>query len=422
MEDKHTDEEMMNAIVNKSVGEKTFVKPETFPLQFDDRQQAHMGIFGMTGCGKSTLVKEIIKHQIRSGYIEKQDVFIFTKNKKDWIDGQFGKVFTEFDTDLFHSLWIRYTGKRSVENRKGWEGGACFMIFDDFNNDVSLNMTFSKEMARLFQEGRKYKIHAIIQGHTPKSVGVAIRNSLGTKIIFPTNNLGFIKDFAETFLGGDAIVLNKYIKQAVRSDEHSFVVIPSQIGKEPIISKCKVTDDNLDNKEGVGLQSIGGASFSNSVNASNSNVFNSVVNTQSVSMSDIRQNQEIAYQTELRQMEINEELNFKRLKYKTKDLCLRCKSLSYDEHKELLENLNTLSTSRYKIDEENMEHYMNGFMAKNFPKYKFVASQVSEPSFMLDTITNSFQHGVQHGVGNSLINFARTKFRGQIRNIDRLLQ
>jgi hypothetical protein len=294
------------------------------------------------------------------------------------------------------------------------------MVFDDFNNDSSLNMTFSKDMARLFQEGRKYKIHAIVQGHTPRSFGVAIRNSLGTKIIFPTNNRGFIKDFADTFYGGDAGSLNNIIKSAMKSDTHSFVIIPASVGKDPIISKCKLTDDNLEHS--ATNQSIGGASFSNSVNANNSNVFNSVVNTQSVNMSDIRQNQEIAYQAEKRQIEINDELNRERMKYKTKDLCLKWKSLNYEQSLELLENLNTLCRGNYRIDEGNMVIAMDAFMAKNFSEYNFQADNVSEPSFVINTIQNSFQHGVQQGVGNSMIDIVRNKFRGQIRNIDRLLQ
>ena len=203
-----------------------------FEFNFDKSKQ-HLAVIGSPGSGKSVYVEKILKQQMDKGYVKKEDIHIFipssnTENFNDY------KKHNDFKS-VFNRLWNHYTNSKD----------SCIIIFDDFNDDKSIiNMRHeSDEILKLFNQGRKFNITAIIIGHHPsQSIGVQIKNSIYYFSYFPSNNNSIYKYISDNFLSGDIDNLKDKCKEVQKLSDHGLIIIDK---------RCNITIDENINEEDI---------------------------------------------------------------------------------------------------------------------------------------------------------------------------
>jgi hypothetical protein len=181
-----------------------------------DKQKQHLCVCGSTGSGKSVYVEKILNQQIEKGYVLKEDIHVFIPSSNNENFSQYNK-YSDFK-NVFPRLWDTYSKSEK----------SCIIIFDDFNDDKSVvNMRHEDDLIlKLFNQGRKFLITAIVIGHNPSlSLGTNIKQSVYYFAYFPNNNKSTYKYIADNFLSGDVENLKEKCREVQQLGEHGVVII-----------------------------------------------------------------------------------------------------------------------------------------------------------------------------------------------------
>lgn len=96
---------------------------------------------------------------------------------------------------------------------------------------------------KLFNQGRKFLITAIVIGHNPSlSLGTNIKQSVYYFAYFPNNNKSTYKYIADNFLSGDVEGLTEKCREVQQLGEHGVVIIDRR--SNVIIDENKLEEDN----------------------------------------------------------------------------------------------------------------------------------------------------------------------------------
>lgn len=206
-----------------------------------DKQKQHLCVCGSTGSGKSVYVEKILNQQIEKGYVLKEDIHVFIPSSNNENFSQYNK-YSDFK-NVFPRLWDTYSKSEK----------SCIIIFDDFNDDKSVvNMRHEDDLIlKLFNQGRKFLITAIVIGHNPSlSLGTNIKQSVYYFAYFPNNNKSTYKYIADNFLSGDVEGLKEKCREVQQLGEHGVVIIDRR--SNVIIDENKIdSNETLSSAQGA---------------------------------------------------------------------------------------------------------------------------------------------------------------------------
>ncbi len=318
-----------------------------------DDANAHVGIFGKTGGGKTYYTKALLEQQMNKGYIDKNHIYIFTTKTNNNADWEGYKTFDDFD-DKMESIWEKHTTQRV----------PAIIVFDDYLNTEAYSFN-NRQLKRLFTEGRKHCIHGVIQSHEPNGINPFIRNSLSYKVMFPSGDKKFIEKLSSNFLYGDTNKLMALFKETQNKPPHTAVVqLPSA---ELTFDKAE-TGNNSNNNE----VKLGGDTHQTINNMGNNNT-NQIYNQQTIDAENLRQTNKIAHETRMDGLKYDEEYDRQQIINNTKVLCRQVSFKPRDKQK-LIYNLNFLRRGKIPVNYDNLAVACNNFMKKYDPdnSYQFV--------------------------------------------------
>lgn len=212
-----------------------------------DKQKQHLCVCGASGSGKSLYVQNILNQQIENGYVNKEDIHVFIPSSNNENFNEYNK-YSDFKS-VFPRLWDTYSKSEK----------SCIIIFDDFNDDKSVvNMRHEDDLVlKLFNQGRKFLITAIVIGHNPSlSLGTNIKQSVYYFAYFPNNNKSTYKYIADNFLSGDVEGLKEKCREVQQLGEHGVVIIDRR-------SNVIIDDNQLDENNENGNLALENINFSN---------------------------------------------------------------------------------------------------------------------------------------------------------------
>lgn len=281
-----------------------------------DKQKQHLCVCGSTGSGKSVYVEKILNQQIEKGYVLKEDIHVFIPSSNNENFSQYNK-YSDFK-NVFPRLWDTYSKSEK----------SCIIIFDDFNDDKSVvNMRHEDDLIlKLFNQGRKFLITAIVIGHNPSlSLGTNIKQSVYYFAYFPNNNKSTYKYIADNFLSGDVENLKEKCREVQQLGEHGVVIIDRR--SNVVVDENKLEEENLNlsldnlNLNDVNLPLINGGQRTGMTKANNYGVSNNVVNNgQWVDNSQINiHNQNIEYNNLLMQEKNMHNIRITQLNHKREE-------------------------------------------------------------------------------------------------------
>lgn len=199
-----------------------------------DKQKQHLCVCGSSGSGKSVYVQKILDQQILNSYVKPENIHVFIPDTNTENFNQY-KKHSNFK-EIFPRLWDSYTKSED----------SCIIIFDDFNDDKRVvNMRHEDDLIlKLFNQGRKFNITAIVIGHNPSlSLGTNIKQSVYYFAYFPNNNKSTYKYIADNFLSGDVENLKEKCKEVQALGEHGVVIIDRRCNV--IVDENNLENDNL---------------------------------------------------------------------------------------------------------------------------------------------------------------------------------
>lgn len=211
-----------------------------------DKQKQHLCVCGASGSGKSVYVEKILNQQIEKGYVDKDDIHVFIPSSNNENFNDYNR-YSDFK-NIFPRLWDKYSKSEK----------SCIIIFDDFNDDKSVvNMRHEDELIlKLFNQGRKFLITAIVIGHNPSlSLGTNIKQSVYYFAYFPNNNKSTYKYIADNFLSGDVEGLKEKCREVQQLGEHGVVIIDRR-------SNVVVDENLLEQNRNLALENINDMDFS----------------------------------------------------------------------------------------------------------------------------------------------------------------
>lgn len=239
-----------------------------------DKQKQHLCVCGSTGSGKSVYVEKILNQQIEKGYVLKEDIHVFIPSSNNENFSQYNK-YSDFK-NIFPRLWDTYSKSEK----------SCIIIFDDFNDDKSVvNMRHEDDLIlKLFNQGRKFLITAIVIGHNPSlSLGTNIKQSVYYFAYFPNNNKSTYKYIADNFLSGDIEGLKEKCREVQQLGEHGVVIIDRR--SNVIIDENKLEDNENGNLvleninfSNMGMPNISGGQMTGMRKENNYGVNSNIVN------------------------------------------------------------------------------------------------------------------------------------------------
>ncbi len=214
-----------------------------------DKQKQHLCVCGASGSGKSLYVQNILNQQIENGYVNKEDIHVFIPSSNNENFNEYNK-YSDFKS-VFPRLWDTYSKSEK----------SCIIIFDDFNDDKSVvNMRHEDDLIlKLFNQGRKFLITAIVIGHNPSlSLGTNIKQSVYYFAYFPNNNKSTYKYIADNFLSGDVENLKEKCREVQQLGEHGVVIIDRR-SNVVVDENLLESDENNRQTQNVALDTLSSA-------------------------------------------------------------------------------------------------------------------------------------------------------------------
>jgi hypothetical protein len=366
-------------------------------IELNDKDNAHIGVFGKTGCGKTQVSKQIIDDQIEKGYVKPRNVYVFGPKESESEWKELGYRHSTNFQDKFEAIMSKHHGTDTPN---------AIILFDDYINSEN-NAFNDKLMKRLFTEGRKHHIHGIIQSHEPNTINSSIRTSLGDKIIFPSTATDAVEKLGNNFLLGDRKQMKDTFRKCLKLGKYSNIQIDS-MGN---IKFNKPT--SLNSEENNNSNMSANAMTNNNIGDNNNN--NTItqigqINSMSIERKELIQNLMQSQEISLMTVRLDHEVKQENLKYDTYELC----KLGYRnpaQHEKLKENLNQLLKSGNTVKDSNVHKAALAFMSKNFPSepyrfkqdntglanyaaHKFMEGDTTTPKMIaLTTVTNQLGQG-----------------------------
>lgn len=359
-------------------------------------ESAHADISGSSGKGKTFLAKQII-----ANHPHITNVFVFSRNHQDWSNPKDNLE----DIQNTWNLYERINKKKLVQE--------CIVVFDDFNNESSINMWSNKTIKQMFTEGRKYGVYCILIHHSNKDSGnIAIANCY-YKVLFPKGDAQELH-----LLSNLSLVLNpedvkaKYLDTMKNTNLRAYLLLKGNSDLQMVIPTSKLPSNEvyaLNHKVLVEPQNTGNTGINSNVQ-NNGQVVNSTINMQTNSVHNhLIQTNTINQNIEIQNIYHQEKINKINMALRIKAI-VRQHFISADDRDILIFNLNAYNNKGAKITFNNYKRASVAFCKINWKEEAFNEPEDS----MRDTLNIGRQviNGDSEGIMNTLYNSYQPSIQG----------
>jgi hypothetical protein len=325
-----------------------------------DTKRAHVYIPAVSGAGKTTLAKAIIKQN-------KPDlVKVFSENKKDWespsSDLKQLKLFFESVVKIKES-----SKSKEIQDKK------FIAVFDDFNNQDGINMWNNKLIQKVFTEGRKYNFHCILIAHNARGSGNQLRSNCHYSVAFKPKSVDELVTLSRENVLGDMQAMKE--KFSLLQSKYDFLVM-----SDGNINPCKSTEKGIVSLEqNFDLYQNLDTSIKNMGNNNTINQSNNIVQSLMLKNSQVFQEQKLAHDLKLKEMEYEAEQEKQALKFKAIQIISKS-TITAKEQRELITILNRIRKTPVVITSKNLNYYV-GLFAEKFMGYphQIIVDHTYEP-------------------------------------------